>query len=1477
MFSIKKVTLFLLVFTMMFYVTCLSVYAASDISDSWGKDIIQEWLDKGLISGYPDGSFKPDNNITRAEFMALVNNALGYTETTTINFSDVKPGDWFYETVAIAKAAGYIDGYPDGTMKPNNPISREEAATIIMKIYNLTPDEEAANDLADAQNFTWSKGAIGAVLNANIMTGYPDGTFGAQIFIKRVEATVSLDRGNKNLIEDETNPVTPKAPDVTVDDDEDTVSGMTTKMEYKLDSGSWKMYVKDTFDDLDLSGKHTLLVRYAAEGINPVGPITTLEFTKKVISAGGGGGGSSSVRATDISILGDSSVEKYLTLQLTVTFIPANTTNKTITWTVDTLASGTATISTSGLLTATGTGTVTVTATNTASGVTETKVITITNVAITNATAAVVDVEESYLQDDLDDAQDLVTALPSCAEKTALQARIDTAQAVIDANVALAEAKASVPADLTIYTDATADAVTTAMALPEVTTINKTDKAEAINEAVALLLTKAEEAIMIATAAVEDAEKSNLQIDLDAAQTLVTALPDGTTKDGLQDRIDNVQDIIDLAQAKATAHTALTNAFSTYDEDDYTESNWATLYDFKTTGDEAIDDATTPAEVTAAQTAAINGMVAVETIAQVDEAQADAHDTLNDAYASFNSIYYTGTNWLILLGYYTDGSVAIDDATDLSEVSTALQTALNGMVDVPTMAGTEQAAVTAVQYAEAHPTQDNIDTAQPLVSALPNGAAKTILQNRLNLVQAKVTAFADLVTALAGYTAGDYSVDNWTALNNAKTAGDTAISNATTIANVTTAKNNAIDAMDVVQTLAEQLLAAKNAAHLELADTMVDRGFYGANYSEDNWDTIWAIKTAADDAINLVTTIEELSPIIEDALDDMDEIPTLAEELAEAKTAAHTALTETLALYTESDYTSENWTTLTGYKTTGDIAINAAGTIADVTTAKNTAINGMDSVQTKAEQLATAKTAAHTALDVAMAGYTEDYTEENWILLTGYKVTGDTAIDSATTIADVTTARDTTLTAMDAVQTIAEELTAAKTAAHTALTNALAGYTETDYSGANWTTLTGYKTTGDTEVNAATTIADVTTAKNTAIDSMAAVQTVIQELAAAKSAAHDALDEALAGYHSSDYTGAGWLELIGYKEQGDEDIDNAISVLAVNTARDIRLEEMDDVLTIVENEEEALAAVEAAEADPTEENIAYAEAFIAVLPDGLAKDELLTRIAVLKFNNAKTNALATLEAAYEDYNDDDYTAGNWTTLVGYYDDGIDAINAAVDIDEINEALTTAIEGMASVTMSATVYRSEGGDGTVYIYYELSTGSFNTETVINTANWSTLAFTINHIDVVDSTHLIITSDSILHSGWLYQLTPAQVTMTTGYIAPNTRNVTMVTFPTVNSSATSNFSDSNTITVEIITGDVSFNSATATNTANWTLGGTNVADLGTIQSVGLSYENHCADITLSGTVKNGGNYTIIYTQSTLGPGYSAPTTPLTVYDL
>lgn len=90
-----------------------AIAQSTDIQGHWAEKQITSWVQKGLASGYPDGTFKPDSNITRAEFITLTNQAYNFTATTDINYVDVASSAWYAPEIARARAAGYISGYAE--------------------------------------------------------------------------------------------------------------------------------------------------------------------------------------------------------------------------------------------------------------------------------------------------------------------------------------------------------------------------------------------------------------------------------------------------------------------------------------------------------------------------------------------------------------------------------------------------------------------------------------------------------------------------------------------------------------------------------------------------------------------------------------------------------------------------------------------------------------------------------------------------------------------------------------------------------------------------------------------------------------------------------------------------------------------------------------------------------------------------------------------------------------------------------------------------------------------------------------------------------------------------------------------------------------------------------------------------------------------------------------------------------------------
>lgn len=127
---------------MLFFTAVPATLAADDIKGHWAEAAMRNLANKGVMGGYPDGSFKPNNDITRAEFAKLVVHALKLVPTEnppkgdseTAELKDLNdPTKWYYDDVITAIEVGIITGYDDNTFRPNEKITREQMATMIMR------------------------------------------------------------------------------------------------------------------------------------------------------------------------------------------------------------------------------------------------------------------------------------------------------------------------------------------------------------------------------------------------------------------------------------------------------------------------------------------------------------------------------------------------------------------------------------------------------------------------------------------------------------------------------------------------------------------------------------------------------------------------------------------------------------------------------------------------------------------------------------------------------------------------------------------------------------------------------------------------------------------------------------------------------------------------------------------------------------------------------------------------------------------------------------------------------------------------------------------------------------------------------------------------------------------------------------------------------------------------------------------------
>jgi len=146
--------------------------------------------------GYPDGTFKPDRNVSRAEVAAALTRALGLGWSNTApSYPDVPATHWAAGDIQIMKDEGIMIGDTSGTFRPDAPITRAEAAAALLRMLKVAPIQNlTASSFTDVPVTNWAAGYIEAMQKNGYITGYPDGTYKPTVNILRSEFTAIADR-----------------------------------------------------------------------------------------------------------------------------------------------------------------------------------------------------------------------------------------------------------------------------------------------------------------------------------------------------------------------------------------------------------------------------------------------------------------------------------------------------------------------------------------------------------------------------------------------------------------------------------------------------------------------------------------------------------------------------------------------------------------------------------------------------------------------------------------------------------------------------------------------------------------------------------------------------------------------------------------------------------------------------------------------------------------------------------------------------------------------------------------------------------------------------------------------------------------------------------------------------------------------------------------------------------------------------------
>ncbi len=191
---VSKITAFVLIFAMIFSVIGMqSSYAKKT---HWADEQMNEWAKKGLLKGDGNGNFRPDDKVTRAEFMTFVNRMMNYTEKSeeVKSFTDVKKSDWYYDEVAKAIKAGYIKGVSEKEIAPTGVITREQAMTILARISGAKTNDTYYEKASDKDKVSkWAKEGVSICIKEGYITGN-DGKIMPLDKVTRAQTVVMLNR-----------------------------------------------------------------------------------------------------------------------------------------------------------------------------------------------------------------------------------------------------------------------------------------------------------------------------------------------------------------------------------------------------------------------------------------------------------------------------------------------------------------------------------------------------------------------------------------------------------------------------------------------------------------------------------------------------------------------------------------------------------------------------------------------------------------------------------------------------------------------------------------------------------------------------------------------------------------------------------------------------------------------------------------------------------------------------------------------------------------------------------------------------------------------------------------------------------------------------------------------------------------------------------------------------------------------------------
>ena len=160
----------------------------TDMNDvEWAQEAVDSLCKKNILRGYEDGTFRPNEKITREEFVAIIVRYLGIDGNVKCEFEDVSGNDWFYNSVALAAQKGIINGISETEFGTGRNITRQDAAVVLYNIGGLQGNDELKftdmNEIAE-----YALESVTVLSSNGIINGNPDGSFEPFGLLTRAQA-----------------------------------------------------------------------------------------------------------------------------------------------------------------------------------------------------------------------------------------------------------------------------------------------------------------------------------------------------------------------------------------------------------------------------------------------------------------------------------------------------------------------------------------------------------------------------------------------------------------------------------------------------------------------------------------------------------------------------------------------------------------------------------------------------------------------------------------------------------------------------------------------------------------------------------------------------------------------------------------------------------------------------------------------------------------------------------------------------------------------------------------------------------------------------------------------------------------------------------------------------------------------------------------------------------------------------------------